>query len=150
MVNSKPPRGLQLNLTEANNGARAARVTGGSGLVQVAGRLKRGDRLRTGDERGAAVHQVDSRAAAVNTNNGEYRSVNCVLGSVEGGCASAAVPPPSLPSLRCPRGSILSLYPPFIRCPRDFFFFCAALQSRRIAAHLAAITHMCLLDDRPM
>ncbi|KAL6260460.1 hypothetical protein P5V15_007985 [Pogonomyrmex californicus] len=33
MVNSKPPRGLQLNLSEANNGAQAARVTGELGLV---------------------------------------------------------------------------------------------------------------------
>lgn len=55
-----------------------------------------------GDGRGAVVHQVDSRTAAVNTNNGEYRSVNCVLGFVEGGCASVmpiSLPPPPHPAV---------------------------------------------------
>jgi hypothetical protein len=59
-------------------------------LVAVERGKREGIGYIRGDGRGAAaVHQVDSRAAAVNTNNGEYRSVNCVLGSAEGGCARA-------------------------------------------------------------
>lgn len=111
MVNSKPPRGLQLNLTEANNGARAARVTEeGQGWWQWKGESAE-DRLRTWGWtwRGGGA-SGDSRAAAVNTNNGEYRSVNCVLGSAEGGCARARPRPSPSSPVRCPR-AILSLYP---------------------------------------
>lgn len=137
MVNSKPPRGLRLNLAEANNGARAARMTGESGP-------QRWEKGSAGIGLRAAVHQVDSRAAAVNTNNGEYRSVNCVLGSIEGGCAAVLLPSPVRARHSVPSSS---LYPWSSR-----IFFPLPLPPPRgptIATHLTAIvTHMCLLADR--
>lgn len=91
----------------------------------------------------ARWHQVDSRAAAVNTNNREYRSVNCVLGSTEGGCVSAGV----LLRRRSAR-PILSLYPPFIPCLANFFsavlqWRCIRGSSRRISRRLLHTACVC-------
>lgn len=88
------------------------------------------------------MDQVDSWAAAVNTNNGEYRSVNCVPRLRRRcGCASNS----AVLSLSPPYVPLLSFYLSRFVSSRRFFFFTF---SRRVARamHLAAITHACLLS----
>lgn len=108
---------------------------------------------------GAAVHQVDSRAAAVNTNNGEYRSVNCVLGSAEGGCASTfyrACPSVPLPPPFCPfilplslvLANFFSAVRPTIAVRRDVSRgdCYAHVFARRPADAICTLPNTCLLE----
>lgn len=78
-----------------------------------------GNAQERGIGRAPGMDQVDSRAAAVNTNNGEYRSVNCVLGFVERWLREQLGRPP--PRVRVRASAFLSFY--ISSCPRQLFFF---------------------------